>query len=243
MIPQLDLDGARRAHDRLLERLPGIHDDDIPRPSRLGGWTVGHVLTHIARNADGMTAMFLAASRGQVGDQYPGGVAQRAADIEAGAGRGAADLVADVRTSCGRLDQAWSETSDHAWATGAGRTVRGVLPLPDLVFKRWREVEVHHADLGLGFGWRDWSLAYVDRELDEAANVLAARLPDGMAVRLQPTDAIGCWIIETVPAERVVLEAPRHELLAWLLGRHDRPDWPELAPWLPTPEPPGSVRG
>lgn len=243
MIPQHELDGARRAQHRLLESLLAIRDDDIARPSRLDGWTVGHVLTHIARNADGMTAMFLAAARGQVGDQYPGGVAQRDADIEAGAGRSAAEIVADIRTSGARLDDAWSETSEQAWALGEGRTVRGVLALPDLVFKRWREVEVHHADLGLGFDWSNWSEDYVDRELDEAANMLATRLPDEMAVRLQPTDAIGAWIIETVPAERVVVEAPRHELLAWLIGRHERADWPQLAPWLSTPEPPRPARG
>jgi maleylpyruvate isomerase len=229
MIPQHDLNGARRAHDRLLETLDALTDDDARRASNLDGWTVGHVLTHIARNADGITAMFEAAGQGRVGDQYPGGVEQRARDIEAGAGRSVAELVDDVRSSSARLDAAWAATSDQAWAVGEGRTVRGVLPLPELVFKRWREVEVHHADLGLeSFTWRDWSDEYVDLELDEAANSLAPRLPDAISVRLDPTDAIGCWIVETVPQERVVIVAPRHELLAWLIGRHARPDWPTL---------------
>jgi maleylpyruvate isomerase len=189
------------------------------------------VLTHIARNADGIAGMFDAAATGRVGDQYPGGLEQRAADIEAGAARSAAELREDVRATCGRLERAWLETTDEAWASGSGRTTRGVMSLPEILFRRWREVEVHHADLGLGFDWRDWSDEYVDLELDEAALGLAPRLPGEMAVRLQPTDAIGCWIIETVPQERVVLTAPRHELLAWLLGRHERPDWPALAPW------------
>ena len=231
MSPQHDLAGARRAHTRLIESLADLTDDQVGQPSRLEGWTVGHVLTHLARNADGIAGMFDAAATGQVADQYPGGLEQRAADIEAGAARPADELRDDVRATCARLERAWSSTTDQAWASGSGRTTRGVMTLPEILFRRWREVEVHHADLGLGFGWRDWSDEYVDLELDEAALGLAARLPDEMAVRLQPTDAIGCWIIETVPQERVVLTAPRHELLAWLLGRHHRPDWPALTPW------------
>jgi maleylpyruvate isomerase len=231
MIPQLDLAGARRAHLRLLEGVATIGDDDVHRPSRLDGWTVGHVLTHLARNADGLSAMFVAAGRGQVGEMYPGGVPQRAADIEAGAGRTAGELLTDLRGACTRLETAWAETSDAAWASGEGRTIQGLVALPEIVFRRWREVEVHHADLGLGFSWRDWSDDYVDLELDRAAIGLAARLPDESAIRLDPTDAIGCWIIETLPRERLVLQAPRHELLAWLLDRHDRPDWPALTPW------------
>jgi maleylpyruvate isomerase len=231
MIPQLDLAGAQRAHSRLLENLDSLRDDDVARPSQLDGWTVGHVLTHLARNADAIAGMFAAAGQGRVVDQYPGGQEQRANDIEQGAARSANELRDDVRDACARLEQTWAQTSDTAWAAGEGRTVDGLRSLPEIVFRRWREVEVHHADLGLDFGWHDWSDEFVDIALDHAANGLAPRLPDEMAVRLDPTDAIGCWIVETVPGDRVVLEAPRHELLAWLLGRHERPDWPPLQPW------------
>jgi maleylpyruvate isomerase len=231
MIPQHDLAGARRAHVRLLANVAELTDADIGRPSQLEGWTVGHVVTHLARNADALRGMFEAASAGRVGDQYPGGAAQREADIEAGAARDAATQHDDLRAACARLEQAWTDTTDGAWATGVGRMLRGTLPLPEIVFRRWREVEVHHADLGLAFSWRDWSDEYVDLELDQAANTLAARLPDELAVRLDPTDSIGCWIVETIPRDRVVLAAPRHELLAWMLDRHPRADWPALAPW------------
>jgi hypothetical protein len=35
----------------------------------------------------------------------------------------------------------------------------------DLLFVRWREVCVHHADLGLGYTWADWDDEYVRLEL------------------------------------------------------------------------------
>ena len=61
------------------------------------GWTVGHVLTHLARNADSIVAGAAAAERGEVVDRYEGGGAGRDAEIEAGCGRPAAEQVADVR--------------------------------------------------------------------------------------------------------------------------------------------------
>src|SRR5690606_2838326 len=97
--------------------------------------------------------------------------------------------------------------------------------------RRWRETEVHHADLGLAFGWADWSGTYVDHELDRAIYALAPRLPAGVALRLEAHGVVGAWVVEPSPAERVIVHAPKHELLAWLLDRHARPDWPALAPW------------
>lgn len=231
MIPQLDLAGARAAHARLSASLDAVTDDVARRPSLLPDWTVGHLLTHLARNADGITGIFEAAAEGRVADQYPGGQEQRRADIEAGAHRPAAELVADVRDAAARLERTWQATPDAAWARGTGRTARGELGLAEIVFRRWREVEVHHADLGLDFTWRDWSTEYVDLELDRQLNALAPRLPDDLALRVEATDALGVWIVETVPRPPVVIRAPRHELVAWLLGRVSRPDWPELAPW------------
>lgn len=58
-------------------------DEDCRGPSLLPGWSRGHVLAHWALNAEGQTRMLLAAMRGETEAQYPGGEAQREADIEA----------------------------------------------------------------------------------------------------------------------------------------------------------------
>ncbi len=232
MRPQLEIDGARAAHAVLVDRLGRLTAAQVARPSLLPGWSVGHVVTHLARNADSHTAMFTTAQAGGVADQYPGGMAQRTADIEAGAARDPQQMVADLRGSIERLEAAWDATSVAVWAHGRGRTGNaGERPLDDLVFRRWRETEVHHSDLGLTFGWADWSESYVDHELDRTINNLAARLPANIALRIEADGVIGAWVVEPVVAERVTVRAPKHELLAWLLGRHVRPDWPTLAPW------------
>ena len=134
-------------------------------------------------------------------------------------------------TACARLEREWADTTDTTWANGQGTRCGGDLlvardGVPALA--RGRGAPRRHRP--------DVHLAGLVRRVRRprarpGRGGPRARLPDELAIRLDPTDAIGCWIIETVPQDRLVLAAPRHELLAWLLDRHPRPDWPVLTPW------------
>ena len=204
------LEGASAAHQRLLSALDPLEgsrltDEMVGRDSRLVGWTVGHVLAHLAHNADGMTRMFEGAEAGAVADQYPGGLTGRNADIERDAPRSADDHIAAVRSSIYRLEGAWSRARE-AWL-GSGRLGTGaVVPIADLPMRRWREVEVHMGDLGItelgldGFGV--WSNDYVGHDLRRLSMLFKARGPMGLA---------------DLPEAVRSLE-PRSRL-AWLLGR------------------------
>ena len=201
---QIDADvaGLAAAHQSLLADLGSLTDDEVLRPSLLPGWTVGHVLTHIARNGDGVVRMVEGAVRGEVAEQYPGGAEARVAEIEAGAGRTAAEIVADVRSSAYRVEGALVSCTAEGWA-GSGRGVLvGDIPVAQIPRRRWREVEIHHADLGLGFGFAEWSADFVRTELAHQVRTWQSRRPMGM------TD---------LPA--AALARPPHERLAWLVGR------------------------
>jgi len=200
-----DVAGCAAAHQRLLAALdplvgrPG--DDPARRPSLVPGWTVGHVLTHLARQADSQIRVIDGAERGEVVEAYEGGLAARAAAIEAGSPRGVDELVDDLRRSIWRLEQRWATTTEVGWA-GSGLTPAGPVAVVELPFRRWREVEVHHADLGLGYGPADWPAEYVRVELQRMSMLWASRRPMGM----------------TELPEAAMRLAP-HERLAWLLGR------------------------
>ncbi|MGH3392434.1 MAG: maleylpyruvate isomerase N-terminal domain-containing protein [Actinomadura sp.] len=88
--------------DAATERLPDtvrrLSDGDVRESSRLPGWTRGHVLTHVARIGDAMCNLLTWARTGIETPAYESQEA-RDADIEAGAGRTAADLLADVVTT------------------------------------------------------------------------------------------------------------------------------------------------
>lgn len=193
-----DIAGAANAHQRLLATLDTALDApgsfDPRRPSALPGWTVGHVLTHLARHAD-------SAVRALDGEpQYAGGSASRAADIEAGSGRTAEELVADVRRSIWALEMRWAAAVD--WDAASETSTGAVLPVSDVPFRRWRETEIHHVDLDLGVGFEDLPSEYVRLELRRLEMTWRARRPMGMT---------------ELPS--AALAAPPARRLAWLTGR------------------------
>ncbi len=206
---QIDADvaGCAAAHQRLLAALDELTDEQAHRPSSLPGWTVGHVLTHLARNADGIVRMVEGACRGEAAEQYPGGWTTRDSEIEAGARRPAGELVADVRTTIYAVEAAFVSCTAEGWAGHGRGLVAGEIPVAQMPRRRWREVEVHHADLGLadlagGFGPSDWSPAFVRSEVAAQTRTWQSRRPMGL------TD---------LPPAALAL-AP-HDRLAWLLGR------------------------
>jgi maleylpyruvate isomerase len=142
------------ATSRLMATVHGLTEDDVRRASLLPGWTVGHVLTHIARNADSLVNLATWARTGVETPQYASQDA-RDSDIEAGAGRPLAELAADVADSAERLRGALARMEpehyevDVQWRGGAWKSA-AVIPAARLT-----EVEIHHADLGLGFGYGD----------------------------------------------------------------------------------------
>jgi maleylpyruvate isomerase len=91
--------------------ISGLTAAEAREPSLLPNWTRGHVLTHLARNAEGGTRLLNWALTGVPGYEYPS-VDDRAAAIEAGAGRLAAP---------GHLDDRRADPSRHGHTVPPGR--------------------------------------------------------------------------------------------------------------------------
>lgn len=191
------------AHNRLLATVAGVTEEQVHAPSRLPGWTIAHVLTHVARNADGHTRRLEGALRGQDVPRYPGGPAQRESDINEGARRPVADIVADLDRAQRRLSSVWDRSMTanwpHAELHGDDHWPTTASPL-----RRLRELEMHHVDLGLGYEPSDWPEDYVAWELPK----LLASVPS----RVNGTDDV-------------------RALVAWLSGRRPIPSALELEPW------------
>jgi maleylpyruvate isomerase len=233
--PVADIEAVRHGTRRVLRAVADLTDEQAAAHSRLPGWSRAEVLTHLARNADGGRGIAEAAARGEVGAQYPGGAEQRAAEIAAGRGARAAALLADLRRSCDALMEAWHHLPDDAWDR-PGRSLRGNRTQRGWVWSRWREVEVHHIDLGLGYSPSEWPVTFVSRGLDEAF----AELPDrtnrnrrllDADFRIEATDHDRAWVVrlrDAVTVERDdnasepvdgVVSGWGCDVLAWLYGR------------------------
>lgn len=174
--------GLQQAHARLFERLSGLTDDVAGRPSLLPGWTVAHVMAHVARNADSVVRRLEGAARGEIVDQYPGGARARAAEIEASAGMPAAALVDDVRTTGLAVEQVASRLTVDAWSRLTRSLDGRLLTAATVLGGRVREVELHHADLGLGYEPGDWPADFVQDLLRDALHELPARTDPAVLV-------------------------------------------------------------
>ncbi|WUH98820.1 maleylpyruvate isomerase family mycothiol-dependent enzyme [Spirillospora sp. NBC_00431] len=196
----------------LLATAERLDDDGVRAPSLLPGWTRGHVLTHVARNADGGTRLLTWARTGVESHEYPS-VEARAAEIDAGAGRPAAALVADVRDSAQRFADAYTLMPDEAWERVVQWTSGARHPAARATDARLTEVLVHHVDLDAGFAPRDWPAFFTSRTLDGVAAAFARR-DDAPDLRLRATDTG-----RDLGDGDVIVTGPEASLLAWLMGR------------------------
>ena len=107
--------GCAESHQRLLQSLDSLTDDQCREPSALPGWTRGHVLSHLARNAESHVHVLQCAARGEVGEQYVGGAKARKEGIESHANDSAESLVNAVRKSIYALEGQWAATNSEGW--------------------------------------------------------------------------------------------------------------------------------
>ena len=233
------LDRLAAATERVFVTGTALSDAQAREPALLPGWSRGHVLTHIARNADGMVNLLRWARTGTQTPMYAS-AESRAADIEAGAGRPAADLAADVRESAAALAAEAASMPDDAW-TAQVRALNGPpFPAYGVLDRRLSEVEIHHVDLAAGYSPGDWPEDFLIEALPRVAESFAGRddVPPCVAWAEGAKDSFRLGPDQAGPPPVHVRGQPA-DLLAWLLGRDSGTrvtvagggTLPELPPW------------
>lgn len=222
------------ATDRLLAALTDV---DTSAASLLPDWTVGHVLTHVARNADGQRNLLHWAVSGEPTPMYPTRD-QRNADIEAGASRAADDIVTDLHLTADLLAAAIGDLPSSAWQFPINTGRAADVPAEVVLSQRLAEVELHHHDLGVDAG-----LALLDAAAGRA--LLAAVLHSYVRTRVG-SDIDGLRLIpDGEPPVTIgpdddgvtLVRGPATSLAGWLAGRTDGADLacdgplPDLPPW------------
>lgn len=201
-----------------------MDDGTVAEPSRLPGWSRGHVLAHLSRNADALANVLQ-------GRPMYANSETRDADIERDAPRPLAAQLADLRTSGAAFLAAAGTTVD--WS----RTVtmrNGVTDSASRVpFRRWIEVELHHVDLGVGYELEDLPDEFVTREND----FLADRFAGHPAVAL--TTAVAAdgrrWTTGGgADGAPVTVRGTAAGILGWLCGRRDGSELAVEGGGLPT---------
>lgn len=217
MIDPLGLaDDLDQATGRLVASAASLDDSAVAGASALPGWSRGHVLTHLARNADAAVNLLTWARTGVVTPQYASHE-QRAADIEAGAPRSAAEQLADLTAACERLAAAVAAMPAAAWAIEVRWTSGRQAPAARVVWSRLREVEIHHVDLAVGYSAADWPEAFTLRMLRESVRDFGSR-PDGPRAVLR-TPEVGHDLVLGENAATPIISGAAWAVVAWLIGR------------------------
>ncbi|MCX5334981.1 MULTISPECIES: maleylpyruvate isomerase family mycothiol-dependent enzyme [unclassified Streptomyces] len=219
-----DLASVRDATERLLTAAAKLDNASVTEPSRLPGWTRGHILAHLARNADALVNVL------EGRPMYVSGEA-RDADIDRDAPRPLDIQLTDVRDSAARFQEAGAVPAD--WS----RVVQlrnGVTDSAARVpFRRWVEVELHHVDLGIGYELEDVPEEFAQREINFLADrfrghpgipALLIKQDDGRMIPTGGVEPVSEEQLEsgyTPPLPGLRVSGRQADLLGWLAGRRD----------------------
>ncbi|MFG2908239.1 maleylpyruvate isomerase family mycothiol-dependent enzyme [Kitasatospora sp. NPDC048286] len=200
----------------LLHTAAELKPEALAEPSALPGWTRGHVLAHLARNADSLVNLLNGARTGTDIPQYASHEA-RDEDIERDAPRPLEVQLADLRDSHAGFAGAAALLGPEAWAAEVRHRFGYVFPACDIPAKRVVELEYHHVDLDAGYTPAHWPEPFAVAQFRKLAEGLAeeADLP---AVELVSDDTGDRAVIGTGEVSLTV-EGPVRALTAWLSGR------------------------
>jgi maleylpyruvate isomerase len=159
-------DQVDSATQRLLDDARVLSEADLRAPSLLPGWTRAHVIAHVARNADAMRNLLAGVRSGESRPAYASARA-REDGIEQGAGQSAASLMTDLADSAMALRTVARQLPDEAWPVEVRMLDSEPFPAAGLLTRRLVEVELHHCDLGTGYGPADWPAAFTAMDLPE----------------------------------------------------------------------------
>jgi maleylpyruvate isomerase len=193
----------------------GLDHARLRESSRLAGWSRGHVLSHLARNADALVNLLTWARTGVESRMYMS-PDDRQEGINAGADRDLAEQLADLSASGSRFlraAQAVPETRRSFTVLSAqGRQI----PAHEVPWLRVREVWLHLVDLDAGCD--------IGAVPDPIAWALAKDVAAWMTPRLAVTvdlhvGGFGTARLGPGPAAGGAIGGSAQQIAGWLTGR------------------------
>ncbi|PRX44588.1 maleylpyruvate isomerase [Prauserella shujinwangii] len=219
---------VREGQERLERTVADLPEHAVAAPSALPGWTRGHVLTHVARNADALVNLLTWARTGVRTPMYSS-PDQRNADIEAGARRALAEQRADLETSARRFAEAAGSMTTDDWAATVTNAQGVDIPAAQIPWLRVREVWIHHVDLDAGVGMDVLPAELAWALVREVAGWMSARIDGGVDL---VAEGHGRVPLGSGTREGEIAGTPQF-LAAWLTGRGNAD---RLRPTVPVPE-------
>lgn len=216
--PTTVIDALHDATQRLVRSVDGLTDEQWRGSSLLPGWSRAHVVAHLVLNAEGLAGALEGLAAGAPVAMYVSPEA-RDHDIEELSLHEVPPVRDRLLASTTRFAESLAPLGQEEWAAmiervpGGQRFAAAAVPA-----MRWREVEIHHADLDAGYTRHDWDPMFADAVVD----TLAARLDGaGPGFTVVLTDAGRSREVGSVVAGASEVRGSAADLAWWLSGRGD----------------------
>lgn len=228
------LDQLHKSTRRLVREVDGMSDDKWSGASLLPGWTRAHLVAHLTLNAEGLDAALTGIVQGR---QVPMYASQDARDDDIG--QLAATDPSRMRTrflgSVTDFADAMDALPNDQWSMTIERVPGGrTFPAGAIPGMRLREIEIHHADLGLDYARTNWPADFAGRLLEAMAKRAAWAQP----FQARATDADRTWQYGERSAGGPTVSGTAADLGWWLTGRgdgagltSDNGELPEIESW------------
>lgn len=228
-----DLSGLDVSSHAFTRTVDALTADELAGPSLLPGWSRAHVVAHVAMNAAALSGVVEGLVHGSPVPMYASD-GQRDAEIEELAGADPTQLRERFLETTTRFADAIPLLAGEHWSGWIERLPGGpAWPMVTIVATRRRELEIHHADLGVAHTRADWPRDFVAELLDAVTvdqqgsgpfQVRASDLGqswrvggDGGPTVLGAGADLGWWLTRRGPGDGLSTDADR---------------LPELGPWV-----------
>lgn len=205
------------AGQRLLRTVDALPEGAWSEPSLLPHWTRAHVVAHLVLNAEGLTGVLRGLVRDEPTPMYPS-QERRDADIAEVAGRSPSELRTRLLATTTHFADAVAALPEERWGDAFERTPGGPrFHAGSVPGMRLREVEIHHADLGVDYSREDWPSEFTTLLVE----VLSRRLEVPVLLRADDTGETWRSAADAPDDARVVVSGRARDLAWWLTGRGD----------------------
>jgi maleylpyruvate isomerase len=231
---QVNVDDLGEAGRRLSRTVDGLAPDDWAARSLLPDWTRAHVVAHLALNGEALGDVLRGVTEDEPVPMYQS-AERRDLDIAELAEAEHSELRDRLLASLTTFVEAVEAVPPEAWSGRFDRTPGGPqLPLQAVPLMRLRELEIHHADLGAGYGPGDWTTWFAEL----VVSTMVRRLDPEAGFRVAPLDGSRTWDVGPVDEDPVVVTGPVADVAWWLTGRTpsdqvscSRGTLPEIGGW------------
>lgn len=218
--PPVVFDLMTEASQRLVRTVDGLSEEQLAEASLLPGWTRAHVAAHLALNALALQGVLNGVAANSPVPMYPSQEARN---------RGIDDLVAagpsEVRHQTLRSVSCFAAAAEDFPQDRAEVPVERVpggstFPAGAALSMRWRELEIHHADLDSGYSHHDWPVQFAETAITHLTSPGGSPRPWTSSFRVLAHDSAQSWQVgEDHGQPLITVTGSAADLAWWLSGR------------------------